>query len=56
MLRIKKSRTVDGARRSDIWIIKSLPELSSGETKKRNLVLINSDTHQKNKTKKTLTE
>ena len=28
-------QTADGARRSDIWITKSLPELSSGETKKK---------------------
>ena len=26
-------RTADAARRTDIWITKSLPELSSGETK-----------------------
>ena len=26
-------RTADGTRRTDIWITKSLPELSSGETK-----------------------
>ena len=33
----KKSRTADGgraARRTDIWITKSLPELSSGEREK----------------------
>ena len=26
-------KTMDGGRRTDIWITKSLPELSSGETK-----------------------
>ena len=26
-------KTADGGRRTDIWITKSLPELSSGETK-----------------------
>ena len=36
MLRTKNHgrRTADGGRRTDIWITKSLPELSSGETKK----------------------
>ena len=33
-------RTADAARRTDIWITKSLPELSSGETKSELLVLI----------------
>ena len=34
MLRTKKKTwTADGGRRRDIWITKSLPELSSGETK-----------------------
>ena len=35
MLRTKNHgrRTADGTRRTDIWITKSLPELSSGETK-----------------------
>ena len=32
MLRTKKPWTADGPRRTDIWITKSLPELSSGET------------------------
>ena len=27
-------KTIDGGRRTDIWITKSLPELSSGETKR----------------------
>ena len=27
-------KTMDGARRTDIWITKSLPELSSDETKR----------------------
>ena len=30
-------RTADAARRTDIWITKSLSELSSGETKMRGL-------------------
>ena len=35
MLRTKNHgrRTADGGHRTDIWITKSLPELSSGETK-----------------------
>ena len=35
MLRTKNHgrQTADAARRTDIWITKSLPELSSGETK-----------------------
>ena len=35
MLRTKNHgrRTADGGRRTDIWNTKSLPELSSGETK-----------------------
>ena len=37
MLRTKNHgrRTADGTRRTEIWITKSLPELSSGETKKQ---------------------
>ena len=33
-------RTADAARRTDIWITKSLPELSSRETKKLNFSLV----------------
>ena len=31
---------MDGRRRTDIWITKSLPELSSGETKRYNIVIL----------------
>ena len=50
MLRTKKHgwRTADGARHTDIWITKSLPEQSSGETKKKRLIrlLLNKGNHQ----------
>ena len=36
-------RTADATRRTDIWITKSLPELSSGETK-----VVNHDTKHAN--------
>ena len=42
MLRTKNHgrRTADGARRTDIWFTKSLPELSSGETKMADFIRI----------------
>ena len=33
----QKPWTADGGRRTDIWITKSLPELSSGETKRKRI-------------------
>ena len=35
-----RQKTTDGARRTDIWITKSLPELSSGETTNTECFLI----------------
>ena len=45
-------RTADGTRRTDIWITKSLPELSSGETKKNNNDNNKTKTKQKQNQKK----
>ena len=36
-----QTKTMDGGRRTDIWITKSLPELSSGETKRPNFACDN---------------